>query len=104
MTVYTIQKYGKQEEARAVFINSQKSKINSLDVIARAGDLECCPNLAVDHCELSNLINLKKSLSHLPNWYEGVTLVRDDCFKYHHTKHDYQSIDFDGAKYWYLEY
>ena len=104
MTVYTIRKYGEQEETRAVFINSQKSKINSLDVIERAGDLECYPNLGVDHSELSSLINLKKSLSHLPNWYEGVTLVRDDYFQYHHTKHDYLSIAFDGVKYWYLEY
>jgi hypothetical protein len=104
MTVYTIRKYGEQEETRAVFINSQKSKNNSLDVIERAGDLECYPNLGVDHSELSSLINLKKSLSHLPNWYEGVTLVRDDYFQYHHTKHDYLSIAFDGVKYWYLEY
>jgi len=66
--------------------------------------LECYPNLGVDHSELSSLINLKKSLSHLPNWYEGVTLVRDDYFQYHHTKHDYLSIAFDGVKYWYLEY
>ena len=104
MTVYTIREYEKQEEARTVFINSQKSEINSLDVIERAGKLECNPGLGIDGSELTDLINLKKSLSRLPNWYEGVILVRDDYFKYHNTEHDYKSIVFDGAKYWYLEY
>jgi hypothetical protein len=100
MSVYTYRDWKKLKKV----INSGRSEINSLDVIERAGDLECNPRLIIEFDELSNLINLKKSLSHLPNWYEGVTLVRDDCFKYHHTKHDYQSIDFDDFVYWYLEY
>jgi len=105
MTVYTIQKREKQEKAQSVFINSQKTKINSLNVIERAGDLECNPNLDANcSSELSNLINLKKSLSHLPRWYEGVVLVRDNYFKYHNIKHDYKSIIFDGVKYWHEEY
>ena len=47
MTVYTIREYEKQEEARTVFINSQKSEINSLDVIERAGNLDAIQGLAL---------------------------------------------------------
>jgi hypothetical protein len=100
MSVYTYRDWKKLKKV----INSGRSEINSLDVIERAGDLECNPRLIIEFDELSNLINLKKSLSHLPKWYESVALVRDDYFEHHNNKHDYKSIVFDDFVYWYLEY
>ncbi len=89
---------------QGAIINSKRTHFTTLEVIERAGDLECNTTIHSDYNELENLIHLKKSLSHLPKLYEGVELIRDTNFKYHNKKHDYKFIFFDRARYWYLEY
>ena len=90
---------------KEVGISSAKPYINTLDVIERAGNLEVKEHLySFEEKELHNLIELKKSLSHLPKLYDGVDLIKDSHFKYHHKKHDYKFLFFDCFRYWYLEY